>query len=291
MDEVRHNRFDAPLNASIQPRKFERMSDILRDAPISRRRLLQFGALAAGASALSACSTVGGGPIYVDAPQEPAETLPDYETMYAARVDDGFQLPAIPYQQIDPQFLRQIVRDPTGQKPGTLVVDTSQHFLYLVRSNGYAIRYGVGLGRAGFEWSGDAVIQWKQKWPKWTPPAEMIARDPKLEKYSAENGGQPGGLKNPLGARALYIFRDNEDTLFRVHGSPEWNSIGKSVSSGCVRLMNQDVIDLYDRVPSSSPILVGAGTGYQMVSQRRGPSRMAIDSGVPEGAVLLRRIN
>ena len=93
------------------------------------------------------------------------------------------------------------------------------------------------------------VIQWKQKWPKWTPPDEMIARQPELEKYSAANGGMPPGLDNPLGARALYIFQNGEDTLYRLHGSPEWNSIGKSVSSGCVRLMNQDIIDLYDRVP------------------------------------------
>jgi lipoprotein-anchoring transpeptidase ErfK/SrfK len=140
-----------------------------------------------------------------------------------------------------------------------VVVDTSNHFLYLVRENGQAMRYGVGLGRAGFEWSGRALIQWKRKWPKWTPPAEMIAREPKLEKYSAANGGMQPGLMNPLGARALYIFQDGVDTLYRVHGSPEWNTIGKSVSSGCVRLMNQDIVDLYDRVPNKTPILVTSG--------------------------------
>ena len=117
--------------------------------------------------------------------------------------DDGFNLPAIPYQKMDPQFLRQIVPDPTGARPGTVVVDTSSHHLYVVLEGGRALRYGVGLGRAGFEWSGDAVIQWKQHWPKWTPPDEMVARDPKLQPYSAANGGMPGGLDNPLGARAL----------------------------------------------------------------------------------------
>jgi lipoprotein-anchoring transpeptidase ErfK/SrfK len=261
--------------------------------PMNRRRLLQLGMASAGTALLAGCTTMpGGGPVYVDGPPvEPEPALPDYATMYAAREDEGFSLPAIPYEKIDPQFLRQIVRDPTGAKPGTLVVDTSAHFLYLVRPNGYAIRYGVGLGRAGFEWSGDAVIQWKQKWPKWTPPAEMIARDPSLAKWSAENGGQPGGLKNPLGARALYIFRDNVDTLFRVHGSPEWKSIGKSVSSGCVRLINQDVIDLFDRVPNSSPITVGGGGGVMATRGVLDDVGLAIDSGVPEGAVLLRRIN
>jgi lipoprotein-anchoring transpeptidase ErfK/SrfK len=181
--------------------------------------------------------------------------------MYGPIMDEGFEVPAIPIQKIDTQFLRQVVADPTGEAPGTIVVDTSTHFLYLVRPNGQAIRYGVGLGRAGFEWSGRAVIQWKQKWPKWTPPEEMIARDSKLAQYSAENGGMPGGLTNPLGARALYIFQNDVDTLFRIHGSPEWSSIGKSVSSGCVRLMNQDIIDLYDRVPNKTPVLVTAGIG------------------------------
>jgi len=193
----------------------------------------------------------------------PAEEPEDdsYALMYGPVLDEGFEVPAVPYQKIDRRFLRQLVSDPTGEQPGTIVVDTSSHFLYLVRQNGEAMRYGVGLGRAGFEWSGRAVVQWKQKWPRWKPPAEMIARDPKLEQYSVENGGMEPGLMNPLGARALYIFQDGEDTLYRLHGSPEWNSIGKSVSSGCVRLMNQDIIDLYDRVPNRTPIVVVNGIG------------------------------
>lgn len=176
--------------------------------------------------------------------------------MYGERIDDDFVLPAIPYRQIDPRFLRQLVTDPTGEKPGTIIVDTANRFLYLVRPGGEAIRYGVGIGREGFAWSGRAVIQWKKKWPTWTPPAEMIKRDPELEKYSAANGGMPPGLANPLGARALYIFKDGVDTLYRLHGSPEWSSIGKAVSSGCVRLINQDVIDLYERSPNKTPIVV-----------------------------------
>jgi lipoprotein-anchoring transpeptidase ErfK/SrfK len=151
------------------------------------------------------------------------------------------------------------VADPTGERPGSIVVDTSQHFLYLTMEGGRAMRYGVGLGREGFAWTGHAKVQWKQKWPKWTPPAEMIAREPKLAKYSAANGGMEPGLMNPLGARALYIFQNGKDTLYRIHGSPEWWSIGKSVSSGCVRLMNQDVIDLYSRVQPGTPIWVTPG--------------------------------
>jgi len=179
-----------------------------------------------------------------------------YDSMYGPKFDEPFPLPAIPYQEIDPVYLRQEVADPTGERPGTLVVDTAQRFLYLVRENGRAMRYGVGIGRDGFSWSGRAIVQWKQKWPKWTPPGEMIARQPELEPYSAENGGMPPGLDNPLGARALYIFQNGEDTLYRLHGSPEYQSIGKAVSSGCVRLINQDICDLYDRVPTRTPILV-----------------------------------
>jgi lipoprotein-anchoring transpeptidase ErfK/SrfK len=175
---------------------------------------------------------------------------------YAAVVDDGFEVPAVPFEQIDPKYYRQLVPDPTGESPGTIVVDTGNRFLYFVEENGLAMRYGVGIGREGFAWSGRAVVQWKKKWPTWTPPDEMIARDPKLAKFSAKNGGQPPGITNPLGARALYIFKDGKDTLYRLHGSPEWKSIGTAASSGCVRLMNQDVIDLYNRVPNKTPIVV-----------------------------------
>lgn len=179
-----------------------------------------------------------------------------YEAMYAERIDGGYRIPAVPYRQIDARYYRQEVADPFGERPGTIIVDTGNRFLYLTQQGGRSMRYGVGIGRAGFSWSGRGVIQWKQAWPKWTPPDEMIARQPELVRYSADNGGMPPGLDNPLGARALYIFQNGQDTLYRLHGSPEWQSIGRAVSSGCVRLLNQDVIDLYDRVPARAPVLV-----------------------------------
>jgi len=224
---------------------------------LSRRAFLAGGA----ALTVSACTTPGTNPpAMTQRPQTGLDTsLASYAAMYSERPDGAFVLPAIPVEKMDRRYLRQIVPDPTGEPAGTIVVDTGAHFLYLVRGNGEAIRYGVGLGRAGFEWSGRAVIQWKQAWPKWTPPDEMIARQPELEKYSSRNGGQAPGLENPLGARALYIFQNGRDTLYRLHGSPEWWSIGKSVSSGCVRLLNQDIIDLYERVPNRTPILVTSG--------------------------------
>lgn len=181
---------------------------------------------------------------------------PVHRTMYGAFNDEGRTLPAIPYSRIEPRFLRQEVSYQTTEAPGTIVVDTKQHYLYLVQPGGKAIRYGVGLGKEGFAWSGRGTIQWKAKWPRWTPPADMVARQPELRQFAAAEGGANPGLNNPLGARALYIFKDGKDTLYRVHGTPDWQSVGRATSSGCVRMLNQDVIDLYDRVPASAPIVV-----------------------------------
>ncbi|CAN7161317.1 L,D-transpeptidase family protein [Pararhizobium sp. LjRoot238] len=196
------------------------------------------------------------GPVYGGEPSGLPLQSAYYAEMYGPKLDDGFTIPAVPYEQIDARFYRQEVPNTFGERPGTIIVDTGERFLYLILSEGSAMRYGVGIGREGFAWSGRGVIQWKQKWPRWKPPNEMVARQPQLAQYSIANGGMPPGLENPLGARAMYIFQNGEDTLYRLHGSPEWQSIGKAVSSGCVRLINQDVIDLYDRVRNGAPILV-----------------------------------
>ena len=178
---------------------------------------------------------------------------PYYVEMYAAIPDEEFPIPAVDVSRIDPRYLRQEVAYQTEQQPGTIVVDTRQTFLYLVRENGRALRYGVGVGRDGFEWSGRAQILMKRKWPTWTPPRSMIERQPELEKYA---NGMPPGLDNPLGARALYLFENGRDTLYRLHGTNEPWSIGRAVSSGCIRLFNQDIIDLHSRVPLGTPVVV-----------------------------------
>jgi len=179
-----------------------------------------------------------------------------YESVYGFVSGEQFPIPAVNLRVVNPRYFRREVENDTGYPPGTMLVDTRRFYLFWTQTGGTAMRYGVGLGKAGFSWNGTGIIQWKQKWPKWTPPEEMIQRQPELEEFSAANGGMPPGINNPLGARALYIFQNGEDTLYRVHGSPEASSIGRAVSSGCVRLLNQDVIDLYSRVPSGSPIVV-----------------------------------
>ena len=181
------------------------------------------------------------------------KAITDPGVMYASVQEGPYALPAIPYEKVPRQFQRQIVPDPTGEQPGTIVVRLQEPHLDLVQPGGDALRYGVGSGRAGFEWSGRANIQYKKEWPTWTPPSEMIARQPELEKW---RGGRPGGPENPLGARALYIFKDGADTGYRIHGSPEWWTIGQNMSSGCVRMINQDVIDLYNRVPGKATVVV-----------------------------------
>jgi len=206
------------------------------------------------AGLLAGCSTVPSVQPEIKVEEPPVDA--SLALMYRAMPEERFPLPAVDLSKVPRKFYRRQVDDPTGEPVGTIVVDTRSFYLYLVQPGGKAMRYGVGIGRAGFAWSGRAQVLWKQVWPKWTPPEEMIARQPELARWSAANGGQPPSLANPLGARALYIFQGNVDTLYRIHGSPEWSTIGKAVSSGCVRMINQDVIDLYERVPTRTPIVV-----------------------------------
>ncbi len=150
-----------------------------------------------------------------------------------------------PYGQ-HPRFLRQVVGYRSSHPPGTIVVDTNDRYLYLVLKNGRAMRYGIGVARSGFEWSGTHKLTAKRKWPGWTPPAEMRKREPHLPAF------MPGGVDNPLGARALYIG----NTLYRLHGTTQPWSIGKKVSSGCIRLTNEDIKDLYKRVSIGGSVVV-----------------------------------
>ena len=173
---------------------------------------------------------------------------------YAAVEDEGKTVPAIPVAEIPASFQRQVVDYPTDQPVGTVIIDPSTKHLYLVEGGNKALRYGIAVGRAGFGWSGEADIAGRTTWPKWIPPYEMIDRRPELEKF--RDVGQPGGLTNPLGARALYLKTNGVDYGYRIHGTPEWESIGQNASSGCIRMLNQDVMDLYTRVPDGTHVIV-----------------------------------
>jgi lipoprotein-anchoring transpeptidase ErfK/SrfK len=154
---------------------------------------------------------------------------------------------------IDRRYWRQVVEFEENVEPGTIVVDPAAHFLYYARGNRQAIRYGVGVGRDGFSWAGNAEIRMKRRWPRWVPPKEMVARDKRAMKWA---NGQPGGPGNPLGARALYLYSDGKDTLYRIHGTTEPQSIGKSVSSGCIRMLNEDIANLFDQVEIGTKVQV-----------------------------------
>ena len=240
--------------------------------PTSRRSFLGMAATMSAAAALSACSTTPriARPRF-GAPAAPAPTATEVgESSLSTLAQPGsiqpnyfqpitsepFTIPPVPQGVVPQQYWRQLVPNTTGEPGGTIVIDPGAKYLYLNRSAAESLRYGVGVGRQGFGWSGRAIVGLKRAWPNWTPPDEMIARQPELARFSAENGGQAPGLSNPLGARALYLFQDGVDTLYRIHGNPEAASIGQNVSSGCIRLLNHDIIDLYERVPTGTPVIV-----------------------------------
>jgi lipoprotein-anchoring transpeptidase ErfK/SrfK len=155
-------------------------------------------------------------------------------------------VPAAADEELSPELQRQMVSYRTNEAPGTIIIQSSERFLYVVQPNGRAIRYGIGVGRDGFRWQGLLRITRKQEWPDWTPPPEMIERQPYLPRFMA------GGPGNPLGARALYLGT----TVYRIHGTNQPQTIGTAVSSGCFRLVNADVIDLYDRIPVGTKVIV-----------------------------------
>jgi lipoprotein-anchoring transpeptidase ErfK/SrfK len=180
------------------------------------------------------------------ASQFPAQQIP-------AEAEVDYSVSEEEYLLVKPQYRPQIVPFPTKERPGTIIINTRQRYLYLVLGSGRAKRYGVGVGRRGFQWSGVATIGRKAKWPTWIPPQEMMERDREAAKWP---NGMPGGPDNPLGARALYLFQDGVDTLYRIHGTREPRTIGRAVSSGCVRMLNADAVDLFERAPIGTKVVV-----------------------------------
>ncbi len=197
---------------------------------------------------LTACVTDPSGTALI--PQAPLLTN---EAAYAPVIDAGLNVPGVPVDQVPAEFQRQSVAFETDQAPGTIIINPAAKQLYFVTGRNQAIRYGIAVGKAGFQWSGEALITERKTWPTWTPPEEMIERKPELRQWEK---GMPGGLENPLGARALYLTTNGVDYGYRIHGTPEWFSIGKNASSGCIRMINQDVMDLYGRVGDGAKVIV-----------------------------------
>jgi lipoprotein-anchoring transpeptidase ErfK/SrfK len=180
------------------------------------------------------------------------------ENVYVASMDSGIEIPALPVEKIPETHRRQVVAYETDQPVGTIIINPKTRLLYYVLGKNKALRYGIAVGKAGFEWSGEAIVSEKKQWPTWTPPKEMIARKPELAKWEK---GQPGGPTNPLGARAIYLTSGGKDYGYRIHGTPEWQSIGRNASSGCIRMINQDVVDLYNRLQGGEKVIVLTASG------------------------------
>jgi lipoprotein-anchoring transpeptidase ErfK/SrfK len=215
---------------------------------LASRRSFVIGSLATAAAAPRAIGQVKEHPLYGGAvyTQDPALFPPPESPV-------DFPVTQVNLGQIPQKFRRQLVSYEGAEPPGTIIIDPNNRNLFYVLESGQAIRYGVGVGRAGFEWSGEAVVGMKRRWPRWLPPTEMVFRDEKAQKWS---NGMPGGPENPLGARALYLYANGQDTLYRIHGTNDPASIGKAMSSGCIRMLNQDVAELFDRVQINTRVVV-----------------------------------
>jgi len=214
---------------------------------ISRR---SFGAMSIGALASGCTRRIP------NSDPEPVEVIPSiaFSEGYGPITDAGYNLPAIPSvytQGINRRMTGRYIGEGT---PGTIDVDPYAKFLYFINDDYTAIRYPVGVGRAGLALTGSATIKLKKKWPSWTPTQNMIRREPDV--YGPFSRGIPGGIRSPLGARALYLYRGNRDTYYRIHGTNDLSSIGNSGSAGCIRMFNHDIIDLYDRVQVPMKVLI-----------------------------------
>src|SRR3984893_2610329 len=237
------------------------------------RRMVIVGASASAASCLAGCVGTTPNPSLnaaavpaapppwpPQAPHDMADAVePNYSAIYAEVKDTNFTVPAIKLSQVDSAYLRKNIAYFTKEAPGTVVIDPDNHYLYHVEAGRRATRYGVWVGREGFGWAGEATIKSKQEWPDWYPPKEMLDRRPDLMKSMVElqSGiGMHGGPANPLGARAMYLWQGNKDTYFRIHGTNEPWTIGLSQSSGCIRMINQDAMDLYQKTPIGTRVVV-----------------------------------
>ena len=217
------------LGAAIGQRRF------------SRRAFLAGAAAGLGALALAGCSSGS------------VMSMAQAEKHYGPRPNERFPIPAVKLAKVDPKYFRRTVGYASKEAPGTIIVDPRNHYVYRIEGDGLATRYGVSVGRDGFRWSGDAYVGRKSEWPIWTPPREMIKRQPEVAKYA---GGMKPGLDNPLGARALHLYQDGVYTLYTLYSTIQPETIGKGISSGCIGLLTQDMLELYERTPVNTKVVV-----------------------------------
>ncbi|MGV6873833.1 L,D-transpeptidase [Pseudochelatococcus sp. B33] len=210
---------------------------------LNRRSFLVGSAVGLGTLGLAGCATSS----------DRVMSYAEAEKVYGPVPDEKFPIPAVDVSKVDPKYFRRTVRFDTKEEPGTIIVDPGNYYVYRIEGDGSATRYGANVGRAGFLWSGDAYVGRKAEWPTWTPPKEMIQRQPEAAQYAR---GMPGGLDNPLGARTLYLYQNGVYTLYTIYASSAPESIGSGVTSGCVGLLSQDMIDLYSRTPVKTKVIV-----------------------------------
>ncbi|WP_307283922.1 L,D-transpeptidase family protein [Labrys wisconsinensis] len=217
-----------------------KMDEVARQGLLNRRSFLAGSAASLGALALGGCATDG-------------MSLAEAEKVYGPVPDEKFPIPAADVSKLNPKYYRRTVSYDSKEAPGTIIVDPGKYYVYRIEGDGKATRYGANVGRAGFLWSGEAYVGRKAEWATWTPPKEMIQRQPEAGKYAA---GMPGGLDNPLGARTLYLYQNGVYTLYTIYSTRIAQSIGTGVTSGCTGLLSQDMIDLYSKTPVKTKVIV-----------------------------------
>jgi lipoprotein-anchoring transpeptidase ErfK/SrfK len=226
-------------------RNFEIGAAVAAEASSLRRldrRAFLFGSAAfgLGALALSGCASDG-------------MSLAEAQALYGPLDKEKFPVPAVDVGKLDPKFYRRVVPYESDEAPGTIIVDPKNYYVYRIEGDGKATRYGANVGRAGFLWSGEAYVGRKSEWPVWTPPPEMIKRQPEAAKYAH---GMPPGLDNPLGARTLHLYNDGVYTLYTIYSTSDPETIGTNITSGCTGLLTQDMVDLYARTPVKTKVIV-----------------------------------
>ncbi len=207
---------------------------------LSRRSFLVGAGAGVSALALSGCVTGG-------------MSMAEAERVYGPVPTEKVPIPAVNLSKVNPKYFRRTVKYDTKEAPGTIIIDPKNYYVYRVEEGGLATRYGANVGRDGFRWNGDVTVGRKGEWATWTPPKEMIARQPEAAKYAK---GMPGGLDNPLGARTLYLYQDGVYTLYTIYATIHPDSIGKGVTSGCTGLLSQDMIDLYNKTPVGTKVVM-----------------------------------